>query len=124
MPRFVLLRHETPPGYSRGSHWDLMFEQAGALRTWALDELPVDDLSVAAEQLADHRLVYLDYEGPVSGNRGEVRREDAGEFEVLEDGPDQFVVFVRGRKLQGRYELLRATDGRWRIVAFRSAKGE
>jgi hypothetical protein len=96
-----------------------MFEQGDALRTWALDELPIDDHPVAAEQLADHRLAYLDYEGPVSGNRGEVRRADAGEFEVLKDAPERFVVFLHGRRFQGRWELQRREDGRW-IVTFRS----
>ena len=35
---------------------------------------------VDAEASFDHRLVYLDYEGPVSGDRGRVRRVDAGTF--------------------------------------------
>src|SRR5262245_43439326 len=38
----------------------------------------VDELAgggvVAAQRLDDHRPAYLDYEGPVSGNRGKVRR--------------------------------------------------
>jgi hypothetical protein len=96
-----------------------MFEQGDALRTWALDALPTADDSATADQLADHRLAYLDYEGPVSGNRGEVRREDAGEFEVLEDAPERFVVFLRGRTFQGGLKLQRRQDGRW-IVTFRS----
>lgn len=116
MPRFVLLRHETPPGYLRGSHWDLMFEHQGALRTWALDELPTADQAVTAEQLADHRLAYLDYEGPVSGDRGEVRREDSGEYETLEDTPERFVVLLHGQTLQGRWELLCEADGRRRCL--------
>ena len=34
MPRFVVLRHETPPGYPRPPHYDLMLEQEGGLWTW------------------------------------------------------------------------------------------
>jgi hypothetical protein len=83
MPRFVILRHETPPGYARATHWDLMLECAGVLRTWALPEPPSPDCELVAEELPDHRLAYLDYEGDVSGNRGRVTRWDAGTYEVL-----------------------------------------
>ena len=35
MPRYVILQHDTPPGYPRPLHWDLMLEQGRTLRTWA-----------------------------------------------------------------------------------------
>ncbi|WP_146590028.1 DNA polymerase ligase N-terminal domain-containing protein [Posidoniimonas polymericola] len=85
MPRYVLLRHECPPDYRVGSHWDLMLERDGVLLTWSLPRLPArwggsSGDEIEAERLPDHRLAYLDYEGPVSGSRGEVRRVVAGEF--------------------------------------------
>jgi hypothetical protein len=100
MPRYVVLEHETPAGYARPRHWDLMLETGGALRTWALDEPPErvrsgqGEHSVQGELLRDHRLAYLDYEGPVSGGRGTVRRWDAGECEWLaeSDGEIQFAL--------------------------------
>lgn len=49
--------------------------------TWrAIDWPPVagDELI----RLADHRSAYLDYEGPVSDNRGRVRRIAAGACDV------------------------------------------
>ena len=94
MPRFVLLRHETPPGHPRPSHWDLMLEHAGVLLTWELQTLPGlwaealgEDSSdaedtVEARRLSDHRLAYLEIEGPVSGGRGTVQRCDRGELET------------------------------------------
>src|SRR5436305_12258768 len=63
MTRYVILAHDHP-----FLHWDLMLEHDGSLRTWRLATPPVADQDVAAEELADHRLAYLDYEGPVSGN--------------------------------------------------------
>ena len=100
MPRFVLLYHACPPNYERPSHWDLMLEVGDALHTWALQELPHDwraaqratmaiDSScppvatgdaVDAQQLGHHRKSYLEYEGPLSGDRGQVHRIDSGNY--------------------------------------------
>src|SRR5947207_3846041 len=83
MPRFVILRHETPPGFARPAHWDFMLECDGVLRTWALAEVPSPGCEIAAEELADHRLAYLEYEGEMSGGRGTVSRWDEGRYEIL-----------------------------------------
>lgn len=101
MPRFVVLRHNAP----RGLHWDLMLEAAGALRTWALSAEPRCGATVAAEVLADHRLAYLDYEGPVAGDRGTVRRFDAGDYEVLEPCGDVPRIRLAGEALTCVAEL-------------------
>lgn len=88
--RFVLLRHEVPDDYGRPSHWDLLLEHDEACSTWALKELPgrlvdaADPATVDAQRLPDHRKHYLDYEGPVVGNRGFVRRELEGKCRWLE----------------------------------------
>ena len=77
MPRFVILEHDYPE-----LHWDFMLECAGALKTWRLAEPPATHGElIAAVALEDHRLDYLDYEGPVSGNRGRVKRWDRGDYE-------------------------------------------
>jgi hypothetical protein len=124
MSRFVLLYHECPPDYDRVSHWDLMLESGEVLRTWALAELPkswqtdrsraaaVGD-AVKATELADHRLAYLDYEGPVSGERGTVRRVDAGTFKMIVDGSDRLEIELNGASLQGRLSLHRHKDANW-----------
>jgi DNA polymerase ligase (LigD)-like protein len=117
MPRFVVLLHETPAGYPRGTHFDLMLEHGNVLRTWALNALPVGDETTTAEQLPDHRTDYLDYEGEVSGERGQVSRVDAGEYDTLEDIPSAQVIRIRGQRLQGILRLVRdaQTPHRWRI---------
>ena len=78
--QFVVLYHESPPGHDRSNHWDLMFEQDNTLATWALDEMLQPGVSIEAIKLAPHRLDYLQYEGPVSGDRGSVSRVLEGTY--------------------------------------------
>ncbi len=105
MPRFVILTHDHPT-----LHWDLMLEMGATLRTWRLPEPPRAGCELPAESLPDHRLMYLDYEGPVSGNRGSVQRWDAGEFEILEESPDLLVVRLSGKMLCGSARIERETQ--------------
>ena len=84
MPRFVILRHEMPPGSERRTHWDFMLEREDVLWTWALPQPPSEGRAVPAIRLADHRKAYLDYEGDVSGARGRVERFDQGDFDILD----------------------------------------
>lgn len=82
--QFALLRHQVPPGLGRPNHWDLLLERQQACWTWALETLP-RGLSlestlqqVDAIRLPDHRKHYLSYQGPISGERGEVAQVLAG----------------------------------------------
>jgi len=112
--RYVVLRHETPPGYPRPLHWDFMLEDNGSLLTWALEAEPVAGGVILAEQLAAHRLAYLDFEGEVSG-RGKVTQFDAGRFNWLARRGDFISVELSGGKLAGRATLQLASD-RWQIA--------
>lgn len=95
MPRFVVLEHDWPT-----RHWDLLLEDAGVLKAWRLLCEPTGD--GRSEPNADHRLMYLDYEGPLSGGRGAVTRWDSGTFEWVERGDGRAVVAFSGAKLIGR----------------------
>jgi hypothetical protein len=53
------------------------YEPGSELMTWRLPAWPITRVT-KAQQLGRHRRHYLEYEGPVSGNRGEVRRVAAG----------------------------------------------
>jgi DNA polymerase ligase (LigD)-like protein len=108
MPRFVILTHDWPH-----PHWDLMLECGGVLRTWRLLQAPEIGKDVAAEPLGDHRKLYLDYEGPVSGNRGTVRRWDAGTYESISESPDRLCVKLQGRRKSGTIVLQKTRDSRW-----------
>jgi DNA polymerase ligase (LigD)-like protein len=110
VPRFVILEHDHP-----ALHWDLMLETGAVLRTWRLEAPPEPDTAVRAEPLTDHRLLYLDYEGPISGGRGAVRRWDAGSYHGLaeRDGTTEF--HLEGTKVRGRCSLEPQAGGEWRL---------
>jgi hypothetical protein len=110
MPRFVILEHDHP-----WQHWDLMLEWGEVLRTWRLLAAPQLGQTVAAEALGDHRKLYLDYEGPVSGGRGTVRRWDAGDYQWLSAEPatEALSFVLQGQRLRGQARLERTSEGRW-----------
>ena len=113
MSRFVVLEHER----RCARHWDLMLETGPALATWALPEPPDAADTMIAEALADHRLAFLDYQGPISGGRGSVTRWDQGTYEVQRRSETQLVVTLQGKKLAGTLTLARLPEepGRWRF---------
>jgi hypothetical protein len=108
MPRFVILEHDHPR-----LHWDLMLEAGDVLRTWRLAEIPRPGVTNRAESLGDHRKLYLDYEGPVSGNRGQVKRWDAGVFTTLEDRPEHIAIRLQGTRCSGNASLECSVAGEW-----------
>lgn len=118
MPRFVILRHETPPSYSRPTHFDLMLEWGDMLRTWACQAMPTAGVTLSADELAAHRRDYLDFEGEVSAGRGSVTRVSAGEFDLLENTPDLVRIRLHGPQLRGTLHMARAEadSARWKVV--------
>lgn len=118
MQQYVILRHDHPE-----LHWDLMLEEGDVLKTWRLPQPPEIDpasdetsVDLTAEALPDHRLVYLEYEGPVSGDRGEVSRWDRGTFTLLERSEDQLVALLTGEELAGRITLKKQdSENRWTL---------
>jgi hypothetical protein len=88
-----------------------MFECGRGLRTWAVCRIPAVGDNVDAQSLPDHRRFYLDYEGPISGDRGIVRRYDAGEFDCEVETATEFCVAMRGKKVVGRIRFRAAEAG-------------
>ncbi|MBX3384962.1 MAG: hypothetical protein KF768_00160 [Phycisphaeraceae bacterium] len=117
---WVLLRHDTPDGLW---HLDWLLERPGltlaerndpnhrSLLCWRLPR-DVDGVEhgggwrptttgsdrkpIRAEQLPDHRRLYLTYEGQLSGDRGRVRRLASGLVEFDRLAPDATTFRVRG----------------------------
>jgi hypothetical protein len=102
VPRFAILSHDHPH-----IHWDLLLEEGNVLRAFRLEGPPAPGRTFEAERINDHRLIYLEYEGPISGDRGEVRQWDAGQFEWSVDATERMVVSLVGRNFQGELELTR-----------------
>ncbi len=110
MPRYVILEHDYPE-----LHWDLMLEAGEVLRTWRLAAPPQTDERVRADPSFDHRRFYLDYEGPVSGNRGCVKAWDRGTYEALAEDAASIAVRLQGKRLRGAATLLREEGGPWHL---------
>lgn len=104
MLRFAILTHDWP-----AFHWDFLleppidgeFDESPPLWTWRLLGEPDSAAEIACERLPDHRRRYLDYEGPVSGDRGTVKHWDSGTYEVISHEPN-FIIRVHGQRIARR----------------------
>jgi len=87
--KYVVLRHDgvTDP------HFDLMLEtKTGSdLATWRVDNWPLQADSTFIP-LRPHRRAYLQYEGLISADRGQVHRIHAGQHVVEEDSAEHLIV--------------------------------
>jgi hypothetical protein len=111
MPRYVILEHDHP-----FLHWDLMLESGEVLRSWRLAAPPQPAKWVTATATPDHRRLYLDYEGPVSGNRGRVLRWDHGTFTWQKTDNDHLAVRLDGVRLRGTAVLQRIDTEEWALT--------
>lgn len=109
---FVILEHDHP-----FLHWDFMFEEGDSLRSWRLLQEPISEHSIEAEPLPNHRRHYLDYEGPVSGNRGQVTRWDFGTCQVNELQEEKISLILNGSRLSAKVTLERTSPDseRWKV---------
>ena len=78
--RYAIHLHITDP-----AHYDFMFEKDGVLVTWRVSTDGMEEMlegqTVSAERIKDHGIRYLDYEGPISCDRGRIELFDSGEYE-------------------------------------------
>lgn len=87
--RYVILHHT---GWIE-DHFDLMLEtdDTSPLLTWRLDRWPGP---TTITLLPPHRRAYLEYEGPVSNNRGEVRRVEAGSYATVQRSDSRWRILL------------------------------
>lgn len=127
--RFAVLHHSLPECHIRPSHWDLLlqfsnyhFVEERCLDCFELNLPPDQWSSLAVTRLPSHRALYLNYSGPISGNRGSVelvltgemkwhvREEHNFEFELIADPssqPNQWNVSGQ------RFQLSRQGEDHW-----------
>ena len=107
--KYVVLRHEgvQPP------HFDLMFEtSAGSeLSTWQSAIWPIDRRTLLT-RIGDHRRDYLTYEGPVSDNRGWVKRVMTGTCWIQRLTETIWTIEFPGTPLPP-LSLMRCGDDQW-----------
>jgi DNA ligase D-like protein (predicted 3'-phosphoesterase) len=97
-------------------HWDFRLEVGSVLRSWAVPKGPplaggVKRLAVETE---DHALEYGGFEGEIPEGHygaGEVLIWDRGSYEPEEMEKDKLVFRLKGRKMKGRYCLVRLKRG-------------
>lgn len=118
--RFAILHHTGSA--TQASHYDLLFQTAeGAgdddrvLESYSTlkDEFPGCSGPVRVKAIAPHRRIYLQYEGPLGGARGEVTRADGGEYTLETPAEGLRRLKLSGRRLQGAFILRRGADGAW-----------
>jgi hypothetical protein len=108
MPRFVILEHDHPK-----LHWDLMLEAGSVLWTWRLLALPCIGQRIHAVRTFDHRPLYLDYEGPISGDRGAVVRRERGTFSWDTQTDERIQVWLAGEVLRGVLRMWKVQAEEW-----------
>ncbi len=105
--RFAVLEHDWP-----FLHLDFLLQSGDSLLSW---RLPVEAKSfpLSATPLPRHRLLYLDYEGPLSNQRGQVRRVDAGGLRWLVQTEVFYLFQLFGQKWSGGFWLRKKNSGWW-----------
>jgi len=115
---YVIQRHD-----ASHLHYDLRLEQSGVLKSWAIPKLPPQEEGVKrlAVETEDHPLGYEDFEGIIPEGEygaGKVEIWDKGSYCSLEVMPSKIIFEIRGKKLKGRYCLIKlkpqdAKDNNW-----------
>jgi len=104
--RFVVHEH-----HATHLHWDLRLEIDGVLKSWAVPKEPPAEAGIKrlAIEVEDHPLDYIDFEGVIEEGygKGEVKIWDEGELEVESRAKNKIVFFLHGKKLAGKFTLLK-----------------
>ena len=107
--RFAVLKHVRQTDI----HWDLLLQlpDRPLLATW---QIRVDPAAwkrqlhaIPAIAISDHRLIYLDFQGEISGDRGHVTHTDGGLFKLLRAEENFISGYLQGRNLNGLLTLTR-----------------
>ena len=113
MPRFIVHDH-----FSKRHHHDLRLEMDGALKSWAVPKGVPTEAGVKrlAVQVEDHPLSYISFNGTIpegSYGAGKVEIWDNGKYELAEREPKKMIVDFKGKKLKGKYALVKFREENW-----------
>ena len=119
----VLLRHQpttAPTPAVIALHYDWLMENPrdpdGPLLCWRVME-PTDQWATRREldlvKIGDHRRIYLEFEGELTGGRGRVHRVDQGTLRVNRWSESGGLLRVRLNDFEGAIELRRHEGERW-----------
>ncbi|HEY6201667.1 MAG TPA: DNA polymerase ligase N-terminal domain-containing protein [Candidatus Limnocylindria bacterium] len=128
---FVIQKHR-----ATALHYDFRLEIGDAMPSWAVPKGPSLDPSQKrlAMQVEDHPLEYAGFEGVIPAGEyggGTVMIWDEGTYEMLDDvdpavalkkGELRFT--LNGRKLKGRWTLVRTGPRKWLLIKGRDAEAD
>jgi DNA ligase D-like protein (predicted 3'-phosphoesterase) len=111
--KLIYLIHEH---HATHLHWDLRLEMNGVLKSWAVPKIPPSskDIKRLAIQVEDHPIGYAKFHGVIpEGNygAGKVIIWDKGTYKLVEKTPNKLVVNIKGKKLHGKYALIKINYG-------------
>jgi DNA ligase D-like protein (predicted ligase)/DNA ligase D-like protein (predicted 3'-phosphoesterase) len=115
---FVIQEH-----HARRLHYDFRLEKDGVLKSWAVPKgMPEAGQKVLAVETEDHPYEYASFEGEIPKGQygaGTVKIWDKGHYETKFWEGDKIEVILDGKRLKGRYILVRlkrAGDKDWLLL--------
>ena len=103
--RFVIHHHS-----HQNSHYDLMIEKHNSLVTWQIKEKDLIDILegriISVRKIQNHRTEYLEYEGPITCDRGHVKIFDTGEYKEVEWNDSRIILNFFGEKIRGKMQII------------------
>jgi bifunctional non-homologous end joining protein LigD len=104
MPHFVVQEHK-----ATNLHWDLRLEHEGVAASWAVPKGVSEKKGVRrlAVQVEDHSVAHMKY----TSSRVKIWDEGTYDPEKWEDA--KIVVDFHGKRLDGRYALIRTDGENW-----------
>ena len=117
--RFVVQEH-----YARRLHWDFRLELDGVLKSWAVPRGPPEEPGIRrlAVQVEDHPVDYITFEGSIPKGEygaGTVKIWDKGSFKLKRRSDDIYEFWLKGKRLNGKYTLVRFKDKNWLMLKSR-----
>jgi bifunctional non-homologous end joining protein LigD len=106
VPRFVVQEH-----HATSLHWDFRLEREGVAPSWAVPKGVPEEKGVRrlAVQVEDHSIAHMSHEGR------NVRIWDEGTYDPEKWEDDKIVFELHGKRLEGRYALIRTDGKNWLI---------
>ena len=104
-------------------HWDFRLEMDGVFKSWAVPKGPPERVGLRrlAVQVPDHPISWGEFEGEIEGGygKGTVKTWDRGSYELESRRPEKIVFNLSGRRLQGRYTLVKTGGENWLLMKLR-----
>ncbi len=117
-PIFVVQEH-----HARRLHYDFRLEVGGVLKSWAVPKgVPLHGERRLAVQTEDHPLEYAKFHGKIPEGlygAGTVKIWDSGKYVPEKIKPREIIVELRGKKLKGKYVLIKTKFAKNSWLLFR-----